>query len=124
MSRFSFGRGRVAAAMVIALALVLGGLGVAHAQKGSQANPPATFKLADGNVAPSRTGFAPVVKAVVPTVVSIKSSKVIKTGARRGQQGDDQGLDPFRQFFGDSSAISSTFRIFPMSSVPRASAPA
>jgi len=102
MSRFSFGRGRVAAAMVAALALVLGGLGVAHAQKGSQANPPATFKLADGNVAPSRTGFAPVVKAVVPTVVSIKSSKVIKTGARRGQQGEDQGqLDPFRQFFGD-----------------------
>jgi serine protease Do len=48
-------------------------------------------------------GFAPVVKAVVPTVVSIKSSKVVKTGAlRRGQRGQqDPGLDPFRQFFGD-----------------------
>jgi serine protease Do len=102
MSRDSFRRRRVAAAMVIALALVLGGLGVAHAQKGSQVNPPATFKFTQGTVAPSRTGFAPVVKAVVPTVVSIKSSKVVKTGLRRGQ-GQGQGeIDPlFRQFFGD-----------------------
>jgi serine protease Do len=102
MSRIAFGRGRVAAALVVALGLVLGGLGVAHAQKGSQ-NPPATFKFTDSKVAPSRSGFAPVVKAVVPTVVSIKSSKVVKTGAlRRGQRGQqDQGLDPFRQFFGD-----------------------
>jgi len=103
MNRVAFGRGRVAAAVVIVLGLVMGGLSVAHAQKGSQANPPATLKFSDSkNVGPSRTGFAPVVKAVVPTVVSIKSSKVIKTGARRQgrQQGQDQ-LDPFRQFFGD-----------------------
>jgi serine protease Do len=102
MSRVAFGRGRVAAALVVVLGLVVGGLSVAHAQKGSQANPPATFKFTEGKVAPSRTGFAPVVKAVVPTVVSIKSSKVIKTGARRQgrQQGQDQ-QDPFRQFFGD-----------------------
>ena len=105
MSRDAFGRGRVAAVIALAVALVLGGLGVAHAQKGSQANPPATFKFTDPqHVTPSRTGFAPVVKAVVPTVVSIKSSIVVKTGARRGQRGQDQGqgqLDPFRQFFGD-----------------------
>jgi len=101
MSRVAFGRGRVAAALVVVLGLVVGGLSVAHAQKGSQANPPATFKFTEGKVGPSRTGFAPVVKAVVPTVVSIKSSKVIKTSQRRGrQQGQDQ-LDPFRQFFGD-----------------------
>jgi serine protease Do len=80
----------------------LGGLGVAHAQKGAQPNPPATMKFAEKNVGPSRTGFAPVVKAVVPTVVSIKSSKVVKTGVRRGQRGQGQDqLDPFRQFFGD-----------------------
>jgi len=97
MSRNSFGRGRVTAALAVASALVLGGLGAAYAQKGSQANPPATMKFAEKNVAPSRTGFAPVVKAVVPTVVSIKSSKVIKTGGRRGQS----QMDPFRQFFGD-----------------------
>ena len=106
MSRIAFGRGRVTAALVVGVGLVLGGLGIAHAQKGSQ-NPPATFKFTDPKVAPSRSGFAPVVKAVVPTVVSIKSSKVVKTGAvRRGQrgrqdQGQGQGLDPFRQFFGD-----------------------
>jgi len=87
----------VTAALAVASALVLGGLGAAYAQKGSQANPPATMKFAEKNVAPSRTGFAPVVKAVVPTVVSIKSSKVIKTGGRRGQS----QMDPFRQFFGD-----------------------
>jgi len=103
MSRVAFGRGRVAAAGVIALGLVLGGLGIAHAQRGSQANPPATFKFTDPKVAPSRAGFAPVVKAVVPTVVSIKSSKVVKTGALRGQRGQGQGQipDQLRQFFGD-----------------------
>src|ERR1700733_3464732 len=105
MSRNAFGRGRLAAAVVVALGLVLGGLGVAHAQKGSQANPPATFKFTDAKVASSRTGFAPVVKAVVPTVVSIRSSKVVKTGALRGQRGQGQGQgqipDQLRQFFGD-----------------------
>jgi serine protease Do len=104
MSRDAFGRGHVAAAVTLTLALVLGGLGVAHAQKGANsANPPATFKFTDSKVSPSRSGFAPVVKAVVPTVVSIKSSKVVKTGARRGLRGQqDQGqLDPLRQFFGD-----------------------
>ncbi|MCU1336567.1 MAG: peptidase [Bryobacterales bacterium] len=105
MSRDAFGRGRVTAAVVLASALVLGGLSVARAQKGSQVNPAATFKYTDGKVGPSRTGFAPVVKAVVPTVVSIKSSKVVKTGMRRGQGQSQQGqgqMDPwFRQFFGD-----------------------
>jgi serine protease Do len=93
----------MAAAVVVGLGLVLGGLGIAHAQKGSQANPPATFKFTDAKIAPSRTGFAPVVKAVVPTVVSIKSSKVVKTGALRGQRGQGQGQipDQLRQFFGD-----------------------
>jgi serine protease Do len=103
MSRDLFGRGRLAAAIVITSGLVLGGLGVAHAQKGSQPNPPATFKFTDAKVAPSRTGFAPIVKAVVPTVVSIRSSKVVKTGARRGLRGQDQSQipDQLRQFFGD-----------------------
>jgi len=103
MSRVAFGRGRVTAAIVGALVLALGGLGVVQAQKGSQVNPPATFKFTDAKVAPSRTGFAPVVKAVVPTVVSIRSSKVVKTGALRGQRGQGQGQipDQLRQFFGD-----------------------
>jgi len=100
MNRIAFGRGRVAAAVVVVLGLVLGGLTVAHAQKGSQVNPPATFKFTDAKVAPSRAGFAPVVKAVVPTVVSIKSSKVVRTGALRGQR-QGQIPDQLRQFFGD-----------------------
>ena len=100
MSIDSFRRGRGAAAVFVGLAVVLGGLGIAHAQRGTQANPPATFKFTDSKVVgPSKTGFAPVVKAVVPTVVSIKSSKVVKTGMSRGQ-GQGQ-IDPFRQFFGD-----------------------
>jgi serine protease Do len=103
MSTVVFGRGRLATVVAVAVALVLGGLSVAHAQRGSQANPPATFKFTDAKVAPSRTGFAPVVKAVVPTVVSIRSSKVVKTGALRGQRGQGQGQipDQLRQFFGD-----------------------
>jgi serine protease Do len=73
-----------------------------QAQKGSQVNPPATFKYTEAKVGPSKLGFAPVVKAVVPTVVSIKSSKMVRTQFRgqRGRQGQDQS-DPFRQFFGD-----------------------
>lgn len=97
MARNLLGRRPVASAVLVAALLAAGGLGVIHAQKGSQVNPPATFKYSEGKAGSSRTGFAPVVKAVVPTVVSIKSSKVVRTGMRRGQG----QLDPFRQFFGD-----------------------
>ena len=86
--------------LVLALALVFGatGLEVARAsQKLFAANPPATLKLADPNEGPSKIGFAPIVKAVVPTVVNISSSKVVRT------PNQFQGpMDPFfRQFFGD-----------------------
>jgi len=60
------------------------------------------MKFADRNQAPSRMGFAPVVKSVMPTVVSIKSSKVVKTGMRMGRNQEQGQMDPmFRQFFGD-----------------------
>jgi len=104
MARDLFKRGRVASAVVAAALLAVGGLGIVHAQKGSQENPPATFKYTEAKVGPSKLGFAPVVKAVVPTVVSIKSSKVVKTSqfrGQRGQRGQQDQLDPFRQFFGD-----------------------
>jgi serine protease Do len=100
MSKDSFGRRHAATAVAVTFALVLGALGIAHAQRDSQANPPATFKFTDPKVAPTRSGFAPVIKAVVPTVVSIKSSKVVKTGMRRGQ-GQGQIPDQLRDFFGD-----------------------
>jgi serine protease Do len=104
MTRDFFKRGRLASAVVAAALLAVGGLGIVHAQKGSQENPPATFKYTESKVVgSSKLGFAPVVKAVVPTVVSIKSSKVVQTGLRgqRGQRGQQDQLDPFRQFFGD-----------------------
>lgn len=61
-------------------------------------NPPATVKVVSRSEA-SR-GYASVVKRVLPAVVNISSSKVVKSdmSAMRGPQ----GVDPFfRQFFGD-----------------------
>jgi Trypsin-like serine proteases, typically periplasmic, contain C-terminal PDZ domain len=90
--------------------LVLGvaGLGVARtiqnsatAQKvgaASEKNPPATLKLADPKEGPSSTSYAPIVKEVLPSVVNISSSKVVKAS----DDGMEQlQMDPmFRQFFG------------------------
>jgi serine protease Do len=82
----------------MALALGIGGLGLAAAEHAFSNNPPASLKLADPNEGPSRTGFAPVVKKVLPTVVNISSTKVVKTPTQfEGQMPDN---DLFRQFFG------------------------
>ncbi len=88
----------IAVVLVLAVGMTVGGLGFAagQAEKASGPNPPATVKMAD-QPEPSRSGFAPVVKRVLPAVVSVSSTMVVKTGAR-GQQ-----MDPlFRQFFGDN----------------------
>jgi serine protease Do len=88
-----------AAAVVLALSVGLGGLAVKGAEKLGIINPPASLKFASGDEGPSRNSFAPVVKKVLPTVVNIQSSKMIKTGM---QQGDENEMPPFfRQFFGD-----------------------
>ena len=85
---------RAAAAMLLALGL--GGLAVAGAER--ILNPPATFKFASADQPASRNSFAPVVKKVLPSVVTITSSRVMKTSF----QGGDDGIPPmFRQFFGD-----------------------
>jgi serine protease Do len=96
----------------LALGLVLGvaGMGFAHTiekvaantkatlTEKADANPPATLKLADVNEGPSKTSFAPIVKAVLPSVVNISSSKVVKAGTEGMEQ---LPMDPmFRQFFG------------------------
>lgn len=96
----------------LALGLVLGvaGAGFAHtiqkvavnakatATEKADANPPATLKLADPSEGASKTSFAPVVKAVLPSVVNISSSKVVKASAEGMEQ---LQMDPmFRQFFG------------------------
>jgi len=85
------------AAAALVLAVGLGGLAAAGAER--LMNPPATFKFASPDAPASRNSFAPVVKSVLPSVVTITSSRMMKTGF--DQQGGE-GLPPmFRQFFGD-----------------------
>jgi serine protease Do len=77
------------------LALGLGGLAVAGVDH--LVNPPATFKFASADEPASRISFAPVVKKVLPSVVTITSSRMVKASA----EGGDDGIPPmFRQFFG------------------------
>lgn len=83
--------------VVIGLAFLVGavGLGVAR-EKMSTNNPPASLKLADANLGPSRNSYAPVLKSVLPAVVNISSSKVV-----RARSESPEGMMPFfRQFFG------------------------
>jgi len=87
------------AVVFLAAALGLGGIGLVAADRLGVTNPPATMKFANPDEAGSRYTFAPVVKKVLPAVVSVSSSKMVKTGF--GGQGD-MDMDPlFRQFFGD-----------------------
>jgi len=91
-----------AATLAVALALSLAGFGGAEASHIWSAHSAPALKLADPNEGPSRTGFAPVVKTVLPTVVNISSTKVVKRS-----QDDMFGpeMNPFfRQFFGDESS--------------------
>jgi serine protease Do len=61
------------------------------------ANPPADVKTTQRSEAASAHGYSAVVKQVVPAVVNISSTKIVKT------QANGEGLNPedfFRQFFG------------------------
>lgn len=82
---------------VIGLGFFVGavGLGVAH-EKMSTNNPPASLKLADANGGPSRNSYAPVLKSVLPAVVNISSSKVV----RAQSESPEEMMPFFRQFFG------------------------
>ncbi len=85
-----------AAAIALAVAVGLGGLAVKGAEQLGVINPPPTLKFANADEGPSRNSFAPVVKKVLPAVVNIQSSKMVKTAMQGG--GD---MEPFfRQFFG------------------------
>ncbi len=87
-------RPKTAAAAVV-LALGLGSFALAGADR--LLNAPATFKFANADEPASRNSFAPVVKKVLPSVVTITSSRMVKTSL----QGGDDGIPPvFRQFFG------------------------
>src|ERR1051325_2732866 len=88
---------RTAMGLALASVLALGAFGAARAAHVGPANPPATLKMADPHEGPSRNTFAPVVKKVLPSVVNVSSSKVIKTQGYNGDSPDDL----FRRFFGD-----------------------
>ena len=58
----------------------------------------ASLKLADPAEGPSKTGFAPVVKGVLPDVVNISTSKMVHA---LNQFSDSDEMPPFfQQFFG------------------------
>jgi serine protease Do len=75
------------------------GIYTLHAQgKLPFSNPAPTIKMAQRSEAAAGRGYSAVVKRVVPAVVNISSTKVIK----QTSQEMPQGMDPFfRQFFGD-----------------------
>ncbi|HKV25394.1 MAG TPA: DegQ family serine endoprotease [Candidatus Acidoferrum sp.] len=89
------------AVLVLGFALGAAGLGLAHNTEKSAAyvNPPPTLKLANPTVGPDHNGYAPLIKQVLPSVVSISSSKIVHN---RMSAWDQMPMDPFfRQFFGD-----------------------
>jgi serine protease Do len=86
------------AVLIAGLVLGASSFAIAHSTQKAVTNPPATLKLADSNEAPSRSSYAPVLKNVLPSVVNISSSKVVKARQEMGEQ----MMDPFfRQFFGN-----------------------
>jgi serine protease Do len=86
-----------AVAFTAVLALGLGGLAIASAERALGPNPTPTFQFANPNEPATHAGFAPVVKRVLPAVVNISSTKVVKAPAGM-EYGDPSDL--FRQFFG------------------------
>src|SRR6266566_9739123 len=94
----SWGRQKTMALAVIIL-VGAAGFGVARASQALfSSNAHASMKLADSNEGPSKTGFAPIVKSVLPDVVNISTSKVVRAQAELPEGMFD---DPFsRQFFG------------------------
>ena len=97
MMRFS----RKPQALILGIALTGGVAGYAVARTSastSAGHVHASLKLADPNEGPSKMGFAPIVKEVLPSVVNISSSKVVRTPNQFPQGLPDDPM--FRQFFG------------------------
>ena len=87
--------------ILVAMLLLAGVAGLGMARAGQNLFSPglhAALKLADPAEGPSKTGFAPMVKGVLPDVVNISTSKVIRGSDQSSEQDD---LPPFfQQFFG------------------------
>jgi serine protease Do len=104
MSDNPFKSRRWVATVAVTTALaVTGFLGLRAATVPHPENPAATIKTSPRSESAARRGYSGVVKKVVPAVVNISSSRVVKNemSGMRGQGEMPQGLDPFfRQFFG------------------------
>jgi serine protease Do len=94
------GRSKVLAGALI-LFLGMAGWGVARAsQKFFTPGVQISMKMADPAEGAARTGFASVVKTVLPDVVNISTSKVVKSSEQQ-QFEMPEGMPPFfQQFFG------------------------
>ncbi|HEY1755300.1 MAG TPA: DegQ family serine endoprotease [Bryobacteraceae bacterium] len=101
-SEFLKGRWLATAAAVTAMA-VTGFYGLRAATVGRLPfeNPAPTIHMATRSEAASGRGYSLIVKRVVPAVVNISTSKIVKQTAFEMPQGIDPSL---RQFFGDDSA--------------------
>jgi len=99
-SEFFKGRGWLSTASLVTVLGVTGFYGLRAATTGSLpfGNPAPTIKMASRSEAAGGRGYSLVVKRVVPAVVNISTSKVVKQTAFEMPQGVDPSL---RQFFGD-----------------------
>ena len=86
--------------LVLGLAIATGaGYAIARVTPGvtGAGHVRASLKIADPSEGPSKSGFAPIVKQDLPSVVNISSSKVVRTP----NQFEGMPADPFfQQFFG------------------------
>src|SRR6202521_6363572 len=99
LQRFTGKSKLLAAAMILFLGMA--GWGVARAsQKFFTPGVHISMNLADPAEGPSRTGFAPVVKAVLPDVVNISTSKMVKASELKQFDMPDDMPPFFQQFFG------------------------
>ena len=98
----SFWKSPQAVLLSVALALGSGGVVFAAASNLGYLHPALELKLANPDEGPSWTGFAPVVKKVLPAVVNVSSSKVSKIPTEFFGETPDDPL--FHQFFGNGSS--------------------
>jgi serine protease Do len=99
MSGIEFVRRSQVLALGLVLAAGAGGYAIARVTPSTTAagHVRASLKVADPSEGPSKSGFAPIVKQVLPNVVNISSSKVVRTP----NQTEGMPADPFfQQFFG------------------------
>ncbi len=97
---FLRGRRRLAAVSIATAVAVTGFFGLRAAELGKLPfeNPTPTIRTAQRSEAAAGRGYSAMLKRVLPAVVNISSSKVVKQTA----QEVPEGVDPFfRQFFGN-----------------------